>query len=304
MPPVGFVADVGQLIFEPRGRTPGLSSAGLDVPGWPPGLLAGLRRPRPGQARRRRLVRPRLRRPGSLSQGAIADKGLAFVIDRLASPRRDRRRAAQSGGRQAGAGVAGRGAAGRRLGVARPGWTVAPARHALRGLDRGRARPAEALGPEDVFELEHGTALAAFGQRVALRQVLQAADDFEKGGRPSERPRPPARRHDVATRILDEDTYPVGGFSSISTRGSIESLLALAAGLHGAARAPRPVRHQVPPRRAALLRPRREPVPPPAPDVPVRARSRPGAAPGSRTPGCPISGSCSCSRCWSPPSAS
>src|SRR5262249_20230502 len=82
----------------------------------------------------------------------------------------------------------------------------------------------DALGPEDVFELEHGTALAAFSQRVGLRQVLQAAAEFEAEGAP-ERPRVHARRHDVATRILDEDTYPVGGFSSISTRGSIESLL-------------------------------------------------------------------------------
>ncbi len=30
---------------------------------------------------------------------------------------------------------------------------------------------------------------------------------------------------DVPTRILDEDTYPVGGFTSLATRGSIESLL-------------------------------------------------------------------------------
>jgi hypothetical protein len=29
----------------------------------------------------------------------------------------------------------------------------------------------------------------------------------------------------VPTRILDEDTYPVGGYSSVSNRGSIESLL-------------------------------------------------------------------------------
>ena len=82
----------------------------------------------------------------------------------------------------------------------------------------------DALGPEDVFELEHGTALAAFSQRVGLRQVLQAAAEFEAVVA-TERPRAYARRHDVATRILDEDTYPVGGFSSISTRGSIESLL-------------------------------------------------------------------------------
>jgi hypothetical protein len=29
----------------------------------------------------------------------------------------------------------------------------------------------------------------------------------------------------VPTRVLDEDTYPVGGFSSLSTRGTVESLL-------------------------------------------------------------------------------
>src|SRR5204862_7702265 len=82
----------------------------------------------------------------------------------------------------------------------------------------------DALGPEDVFELEHGTALAAFSQRVALRQVLQAAAEFEATVA-RDRPRTQSLRRDVATRILDEDSYPVGGFSSISTRGSIESLL-------------------------------------------------------------------------------
>jgi hypothetical protein len=30
---------------------------------------------------------------------------------------------------------------------------------------------------------------------------------------------------EVPTRILDEDTYPVGGFTSLSTRGTVESLL-------------------------------------------------------------------------------
>src|SRR5262249_28731274 len=81
-----------------------------------------------------------------------------------------------------------------------------------------------ALGPEDVFELEHGTALAAFSQRVALRQVLQAAARLEER-LPPHPGRPLARRQEVPTHLLDEDTYPVGGFSSISTRGTIESLL-------------------------------------------------------------------------------
>jgi hypothetical protein len=85
-------------------------------------------------------------------------------------------------------------------------------------------RVAEVLGPEDVFELEHRTALAEPGERLALRQVLQAAATLD-ASLPRHGVRPSERRAEVPTRVLDEDTYPVGGFSSISTRGSIESLL-------------------------------------------------------------------------------
>jgi hypothetical protein len=85
-------------------------------------------------------------------------------------------------------------------------------------------RTAEVLGPEDIFELEHRTALAEYGERLALRQVLQAAAAFE-ATLPRHKLRVPPRRMEVPTRILDEDTYPVGGFTSISNRGSIESLL-------------------------------------------------------------------------------
>src|SRR5207302_1473991 len=42
---------------------------------------------------------------------------------------------------------------------------------------------------------------------------------------PRYRVRPRAGRQEVPTRVLDEDTYPVGGFSSLSTRGTVESLL-------------------------------------------------------------------------------
>ena len=85
-------------------------------------------------------------------------------------------------------------------------------------------RMADVLGPEDVFELEHGTALAELGQRVALRQVLQTAARLE-AGLPRHRPRLRSTRREVPTRVPDEDVYPVGGFASISTRGTIESLL-------------------------------------------------------------------------------
>jgi hypothetical protein len=92
------------------------------------------------------------------------------------------------------------------------------------GLLAAARRAAEVLGPEDVFELEHGTALAELGERLALRQVLQAAAALD-AALPRHGVRPAARRTEVPTHLLDEDTYPVGGFSSIATRGSVESLL-------------------------------------------------------------------------------
>ncbi len=85
-------------------------------------------------------------------------------------------------------------------------------------------RIAELLGPEDLFELEHGTALDELGQRVALRQVLSAGEILGRS-LPVYRLPPLVRRHSIPTHIWEEDTYPVGGFSSLSTKGSIESLL-------------------------------------------------------------------------------
>lgn len=83
---------------------------------------------------------------------------------------------------------------------------------------------AELLGPEDVFELEHGTAIAEFGQRLALRQILQTVARWE--AQLTSPPRRDRRRvREIPTRVADEDAYPVGGFASISNRGSIESLL-------------------------------------------------------------------------------
>lgn len=80
------------------------------------------------------------------------------------------------------------------------------------------------VGAEDLFELEHRTALSGFGQRLALRQVLQAAERLTQA-LPDHRPRPATRRYELPTQVFDEDAYPVGGYTSISTRGSIESLL-------------------------------------------------------------------------------
>jgi hypothetical protein len=85
-------------------------------------------------------------------------------------------------------------------------------------------RTAEVLGPDDVFDLERRYALEELGQRLAHRQVLRAAGELE-ATLPRHKVRPLARRMEVPTRILDEDTYPVGGFTSLSNRGTVESLL-------------------------------------------------------------------------------
>ncbi|MFK8114973.1 MAG: hypothetical protein AB8B91_22410 [Rubripirellula sp.] len=82
----------------------------------------------------------------------------------------------------------------------------------------------ELLGPEDIFELESGTALAEFGQRIALRQVLQMATLLQQD-LPRQKPRSQPRSYSVATNIMEEDHYPIGGFTSISNRGTIESLV-------------------------------------------------------------------------------
>src|SRR4051795_2411852 len=83
---------------------------------------------------------------------------------------------------------------------------------------------AEVLALEDVIALEQKTALLTMGEYVAHRQVVQIANRLEEG-LPRHKPRPQSGRREVPTRVLDEDTYPVGGFASISTRGTVESLL-------------------------------------------------------------------------------
>ncbi len=62
----------------------------------------------------------------------------------------------------------------------------------------------ELLGAEDVFELESGTALAEFGQRIALRQVVLMATKLRNGFSEAETPF-------TATPILRRDQHHGGG---------------------------------------------------------------------------------------------
>lgn len=225
MPPVGVIADVGHLLLGGEHHAAAISAGhgAPEVPGWPSGLAR----------RYEDLVLGKLDADGTIARASDAlsryrgrdrGRGLAFVLEQVH--------------RRAGLGGVLLNPAALKAALEVPpdellaaGWDMLardgpmPALPALYENWVAAVRDMhDVLGPEDVFELEHGTALAAFSQRVGLRQVLQAAAEFEVAV-PLARPRIHSRRYDFATRILDEDSYPVGGFSSISTRGSIESLL-------------------------------------------------------------------------------
>jgi hypothetical protein len=85
-------------------------------------------------------------------------------------------------------------------------------------------RTAEWLTEADIRALENRIALAAEGQRLAHELVIRAKRELQET-LPQFKLQPLDKLHDVPTRVLDEDTYPVGGFNSISTRGGVESLL-------------------------------------------------------------------------------
>jgi hypothetical protein len=220
LPPLGFVADVGQAVFQ------GEISQGkehLQIHGWPEGLARTYED----------YVLGKLYADSSFERAADAlrhyrgrdrARGLAFLLTQF-------RQRAGFGGVMLSPAIVKALRERPAAEILAEGWDSLstdgpmPLLPALYEELVGQVRQtAGVLGPEDVFELEHRTALAQFSQRLALRQVLQASAALE-AGLPPRGLRPQLRKHEVPTRILDEDMYPVGGFSSISTRGSIESLL-------------------------------------------------------------------------------
>jgi hypothetical protein len=222
LPPPGFVADLGHSAFglDQEARR---DRQGQKGPGLPPQLARAYEDQVLGKA----YADPTFERAGDALrryQGRDRARGLAFVVNQF-------RERAGFGGVHLSPGVI--------KGLQRepPERLLAEAEESLarvgplpllldlyEDLTRRVRRLQEVLGPEDVFELEHRTALDELGQRVALRQTLRAADELERC-LPRHRLRPRAGRREVPTRVLDEDTYPVGGFSSLSTRGTVESLL-------------------------------------------------------------------------------
>ncbi len=219
LPPIGFVADIGQIAL-------GLDAGRQDrppSPGWPAALADNYLHHVLGKF----YADPAFERAGhALARYAPADRprGLAFLL------RQFRERAGLGGVEFSNAVI-------RSLRQMNPNDLLAEGAASLaqdgplpllksqiEELVSAVRRLPDVLGPEDAIALEQRTALADLSRFIAHRQILAQTARFE-ARLPARPPRPPVGRREVPTRVLDEDQYPVGGYTSISNRGSVESLL-------------------------------------------------------------------------------
>lgn len=221
LPPPGVLADLGHIAFgfDPTGATKDHPV----VPGWPANLGANYEDHFLGHVYRDWTFE---RATDALRRYAAKDRprGLAFAVKQL----RDR---AGIGGVELSPAVI------RELSKSNPNDLLSEGYDSFTSfgphpllakqyedLISAARRTAEVLGPEDVIALEHRTALADMTRFVAHRQILTLTARLE-AQLPTRPVRPLVGRKEVPTRVLDEDQYPVGGYTSISNRGSIESLL-------------------------------------------------------------------------------
>jgi hypothetical protein len=220
LPPMGFVADVGHIAFGADNEL--RSKEMLAAPGWPPSLARTYEDHVLGKLYSDWMFE---RATDALRKfnGKDRTKGLSYVLNQI----RDR---------------AGIGGVTLPPAVIRSLLSTNPEDILSTGLDSlmtygiselqihqyeelaaiGR-RMTDFLVKEDVDALEDRSALGDMGQYIALRQIRQTTSRIESD--PIRLVKPKVGRKEVPTRILDEDQYPVGGYTSISTRGSIESLL-------------------------------------------------------------------------------
>ncbi|HEX4610822.1 MAG TPA: hypothetical protein VH092_21710 [Urbifossiella sp.] len=221
LPPIGFVADLGHVALgadaDHRPKEP------LLVPGWPPTLA----RQYEDHVLGKLYADWAFERAGDAVRALVGPdrtRGVAYLVNQV----RDR---AGAGGVLLPPAVI------RHLLSANPDELLARAwddlsrdgptdlnKHLVTDLVAAGRRLSEVLVKEDIAALEDRSALGDMGQYVALRQIRQITARL-LARLPARPVRPLTGRKEVPTRIMDEDQYPVGGYTSISPRGSIESLL-------------------------------------------------------------------------------
>ncbi len=91
-------------------------------------------------------------------------------------------------------------------------------------LARAAQKARDLIGDADLFALENLTVLGTLTQRLAIADVLRAQEAIASA-LPRRFPRRRRKDGDVASKLEDESVYPVGGFSSVTTSGSLENLV-------------------------------------------------------------------------------
>ena len=220
--PTGMIADIGHVAYGSHTEFKRPKDA-IAVPGALPGLL----RTYEDHVLGKFYSDPTIERASDAMrrfQGRDRAKGLAYLIKQF-------RERAGLGGVELSPGLVRTMLEGDPEELLRRGWeslnTKGPLPELVTLCEQTIAacrRMAEILSPADIDALEKRTALAEMGQYVAHRQVVQLAHRFEEM-LPKRRVKPMPHRREVPTRVFDEDSYPVGGFTSISNKGSVESLL-------------------------------------------------------------------------------
>jgi hypothetical protein len=91
-------------------------------------------------------------------------------------------------------------------------------------LARCAQKARDLIGDADLFALENLTVLGSLTQRLAIADVVRAQESIATS-LPRRFPRRRRKEGDVASKLEDESVYPVGGFSSVTTMGSLENLV-------------------------------------------------------------------------------
>jgi hypothetical protein len=108
--------------------------------------------------------------------------------------------------------------------LSQPGEVVDALADGYERLVRATRHAGALLTDADLFILENLAVLRTLSQRLSIQQVAEVAQELERSlpRRIRKSTRAGAR---TATQIEDEDKYPIGGFASMSTSGSIENLV-------------------------------------------------------------------------------
>src|SRR5262249_6658826 len=91
-------------------------------------------------------------------------------------------------------------------------------------LARSAQKARDLIGDADLFALENLAVLGSLTQRLAIADVVRAQEAIA-AAIPRRVPRRRRLEGDVASKLEDESIYPVGGFASVSTSGSLEKLV-------------------------------------------------------------------------------